>query len=90
MEMWFEVGDGVIRRAGYRTYGCPVAIACGSMTAQAATGRTIEQILRLTSRDIALLLGGLPKGKEHCPELCVASVRHAFGEAGRATTSTPL
>jgi len=79
MEMWFELRDGVIRHAAYRTYGCPAAIACGSMTAQVATGRTIEQVLRLTPRDITLILGGLPKGKEHCPQLCVKALHSAFG-----------
>ncbi len=78
MELWFEVSDRVIKRAAFRTYGCPAAMACGSMTAQLATGRTVEQMMRLTPRDITLLLGGLPEGKEHCPEMAVQALRRAF------------
>jgi NifU-like protein involved in Fe-S cluster formation len=69
---------GRVRRAAYRTYGCPAAVACGSMTAQLATGRSVETLLELNARDIALLVGGLPRGKEHCADLAVRALRAAF------------
>src|SRR5579871_3971983 len=71
-------GGGKIVRAAYQTYGCPGAIACGSMTAQVLTGRTIEQALRLEEKDLVLLLGGLPEGKEHCPQLAIQALRKAL------------
>ena len=42
MEMWFDVEAGVVRRAAYRTYGCPAAVACGSVLAQLAAGAAEE------------------------------------------------
>jgi len=78
MVLQFEVGAGKIVRAAYQTYGCPGAIACGSMTAQVLTGRTIEQALRLEEKDLVLLLGGLPEGKEHCPQLAIQALRKAL------------
>jgi nitrogen fixation NifU-like protein len=78
MVLWFEVEDGQIRRAAYKTYGCPSAVACGSITAQALTGRTVEQALRLTAQDILRLLGGLPEGREHCAVLAQEAVAKAF------------
>jgi nitrogen fixation NifU-like protein len=76
--LWFEVSEGVIVRASYQTYGCPSAIASGSIAAQVLVGRRIEQAALLTAEDILLLLGGLPAGKEHCAKLVVTALANAF------------
>ena len=78
MLLWFEVADRRIRTAAYQTYGCPAAVACGSIAAQVLTGRTVDQALSLTARDIDLLLQGLPDGKAHCPLLAIKAIRNAF------------
>jgi nitrogen fixation protein NifU and related proteins len=75
MELWFRVVDGRIAEAAYRTYPCPAAIGCGSVVAEVARGRTVEQMMGLTEADIARLVGGLPEGKEHCSELAVIALR---------------
>jgi len=49
------------------------------MTAQILTGRTIEQALTLTSRDLDLLLGGLPEGKGACADRAIEAVQQALG-----------
>ena len=82
MILWFEVCAGVIRRAAFATYECAAATAAGSITTALVTGRTVEQALRLTARDIDLVLGGLPEGKEHCPRLAAEAVRNAFEKKG--------
>jgi nitrogen fixation NifU-like protein len=63
MILWFEVREGVIRRAGFQSFGCAAATAVGSITTVLLTGRTIEQALQLTAADIDLVLGGLPEGQ---------------------------
>ena len=78
MTLWFEVTEGVIRRAAFQTYGCAAATAAGSITTVLLTGRTIEQALLLTARDIQLVLGGLPEGKEHCAQLAAEAVQRAL------------
>ncbi len=78
MILWLEVVDGQIVRATYDTYGCPAAVACGSMTAQVITGRRLDQALKLTARDLVLLLKGLPEGKGHCPELAIQALTIAL------------
>ncbi len=81
LELWLDIEGGAIRRAAYRTYSCPAAVACGSMVAQLATGRSVEAMGRLTEADIDLLLGGLPAGKEHCPRLAIAALGKALRSA---------
>jgi NifU-like protein involved in Fe-S cluster formation len=78
MTLWLQVVEGRIERAAYATFGCPSAIASGSMVAQIVTGRTIEQALRLDPEDVVLLLGGLPEGKGHLAEMAVNALRDAL------------
>ena len=76
--LWFVVEEGVIQQSAYQTYGCPAAIASGSLTATVLIGRTVEQALRLTASDLMLLLGGLPEGKEHCAQLAITALTRAL------------
>ena len=80
MLLWFEVENGRIQRAAYATYGCPAAVASGSITATLLTGRTIEQARLLTAEMIIRVLQGLPEGKEECAHLAARAVQHAFRE----------
>ena len=78
MRLWLEIHEGRIVRAAYQTYGCVAAIASGSITAALLTGLTVDRALLLTAPDILLVLGGLPEGKEHCPQLAVAAMHNAL------------
>jgi nitrogen fixation protein NifU and related proteins len=80
MILWFEVRQGRILRAAYHTYGCVAAIASGSITATLLTGTPVEKALLLTAQDINRVLGGLPEGKEHCPQLAITAMRNALAE----------
>ena len=78
VEMWLEVEDGHVRRAAYRTFGCPACIACASLTAQLATGRALETLTRLEPADLVTLLGGIPPAKSYCPTLAVEALHKAL------------
>ena len=80
VQLWFIVDEDRIVQGAYQTYGCPAAIACASLAAEVLRGRSVEQALLLTSQDIALILGGLPEGKGHCPAMVVEAIARAFGE----------
>src|SRR5205823_1283524 len=43
MTLWLVVNGERIERAAYHTYGCPAAVACGSVTAEVLAGRTVAQ-----------------------------------------------
>ena len=45
--------------------------------------RTVQQALSVTTKDIDLLLGGLPEGKGHCPDLAVQALHDALKEFKR-------
>ena len=80
LTIWLKADEETISEAAYATYGCPSAIACGSLTCEIVAGRTKGQASQLESKDLALILGGLPEGKGHCAEMAIAALKDALKE----------
>jgi nitrogen fixation NifU-like protein len=76
--VFLRIEEDVIRDMKYKVMGCAAAIATASMTSEMVIGRTLEQAMELTERQVEEALGGLPPHKSHCSNLAVGALRAAL------------
>jgi len=69
MTFYIKVKDDVIEDVKFKTFGCGAAIAVSSMVSEMAKGKTLDEAMKISNKDVAKELGGLPKNKMHCSNL---------------------
>jgi len=68
----------VITNISFESYGCASNIATGSIITELAKGKTIDEAKKITWKQAADELGGLPPLKAHCSVLAVDGLRAAI------------
>ena len=69
MTIYLKITDEKIEDIKFQTFGCGSAIAVSSMLTEIAKGKTVAEAKKITNKDVAKALEGLPKNKLHCSNL---------------------
>lgn len=85
MKMFIKVKNNIITDCKFQTYGCATAISSTSIFTEMVKGKTIEEALKITPKDIVRALGGIPERKFHCSVLADKSFREAVNDYHKKT-----
>ena len=77
MKMYLKIKDDRIEVAKFETFGCGSAIASSSMATELIKGKTVDEALAVTNKQVVDALGGLPAYKLHCSVLAEESIKAA-------------
>lgn len=92
LRLTFKLDDkGRIEDIKFKTYGCTSAIASASILTELCKGKTLEEASKITNKEIAGALGGLPSEKIHCSVMGQDALEKAieFYKSGGKTPETP-
>jgi nitrogen fixation protein NifU and related proteins len=71
--------DGKIEDARFKTFGCGSAIASSSLVTEWVKGKTVDQAMTISNKDVARELA-LPPVKIHCSVLAEDAIKAAIAD----------
>jgi nitrogen fixation protein NifU and related proteins len=77
MKMYIKVKDNKISDVKFLTFGCGAAVATSSMVTELVKGKTLEEAIEITNKQVAQSLDGLPPVKMHCSNLAEQAIKAA-------------
>lgn len=78
MKIYLKIKDDRIVDVKFETFGCAAAIATSSMVTEMVKDKTLDEALKVTNKDVAEALGGLPPQKLHCSLLAEEGIKAAI------------
>lgn len=66
LKIYLKIKDNIVTDAKFQTFGCGSAVASSSILTEMIIGKSIDEVRKITNKDIADELGGLPPEKMHC------------------------
>ena len=80
MKIYLKIKDNVITDVKFKTFGCGAAIATSSISTELVKGKTVEEALEITNKQVVSELDGLPPAKMHCSVLAEEAIKAAIAD----------
>ena len=80
MQITMRIENGIIEDAKFKTFGCAAAVASSSTATGMIIGKSVEEALKLTNKEVITELEGLPPQKIHCSVLAEDAIRAAIDD----------
>jgi len=77
MKMYLKIRNNIIIDVKFKTFGCAAAIATSSVATDLVKGKSVEDALKISNKDVIKELGELPDVKVHCSVLAEEAIKEA-------------
>lgn len=77
LRIYIKIEGELLADIKFEVYGCPAAIATGSVFTELIKGKLLEEAMEISDLDIIEALGGLPDAKMHCSNIVTSALSQA-------------
>jgi len=80
MEFYIVVENNMITDIKFHTDGCVYTTACGAMASALTEGKSLQDALGISAKQVIIELKALPKSHVHCAILAVSTLYKAIAD----------